>query len=125
MAVIGGELRAVVFGELEVRLLTLPARAPTLDHHRAIGRGNVQLWDPTIGRAALAPAAPFPDLKGRHTHPAFLGPGHPGYEGIRIGPRSRTAAFGPLPGLTLRGSLGGGYCCPQGGRRALKSGHFS
>ena len=48
MAVIGGELIAVIFVDVELLILNLPARASDLDHHGHIDGVDVEIRHPTI-----------------------------------------------------------------------------
>jgi hypothetical protein len=48
MAVIVGELIAVIVGDVALFRLPLPPRAPELHHHRPSGRVDVQIGNPTL-----------------------------------------------------------------------------
>ena len=71
MAVVVGEVIAVVFVDIELLILNLPARAPDLHHPRHIGRIDVQISNPTIMIEELPLGPVFPDLNIGHPHRAL------------------------------------------------------
>jgi len=62
MAVVVGQLIAMVFVDLALLILNLPARAPDRDHHRDIGRVDIQIGNPTIVIEERPARRVFPDL---------------------------------------------------------------
>ena len=122
MAIVVGELIAVVFVDIELLILDLPARAPDLDHYPHIGRVDVQIGNPTIVIERLPAPVVFPDFHGGHAPLALHRPRHLAHEPIGIEPLPRPAALRPLPGLTLLCPLRRRDCRHEG-RMRVRLGH--
>lgn len=114
MAVVVGELIAVVFVDMELFILNLPARTANLDHPGDIGGVDVEVGNPTIGIEQLTARSVFPPLDIGAPDRTLQRSGYLAHEPIGIRPLPCPAARGPLSRLGRVRALGSGDRGQQG-----------
>jgi hypothetical protein len=68
MAIVVGELIAMVFVDIELLILDLPARPPELYHHRHLAGVHIQVGNPTVMIELFALRVLVPDFHLVHAH---------------------------------------------------------